>query len=208
MSVLERALADNRVVVEFPRGGVEDWVAVAEVLLQEGLRAWAVGPDLLTILPEMLSLFGRRARIGVAGVVGPEDAAAAVAAGAHFVLAPVRVDGVAEACGDTPLVTGALTPQEVADRVAAGDQAVLVSPADALGTSYARWLPALFTDVALVAHGRLERYQCDMWLAAGARAVVVQDVVLRTEDGNGLNGIDEVGRRAASFAELVATAAN
>lgn len=208
MSLLERAWADHRVVVEFPRGGVEDWVAVGEVLLQEGLGAWAVPPDLLNILPEMLALFGRRARIGVAGVIAPQDAASAVAAGAHFVLAPVSVAGLAEACGETPLVVGALTPQEVADRVAGGSAAVLISPADALGTAYARWLPALFSDVALVAHGRLERYQCDMWLAAGARAVVVQDVVLRTEDAGGLNGVDEVGRRAASFAELMATAAN
>lgn len=64
MSLLEAALRGHRVVVEIPRDGVEDWVALAEVLLQEGLGAWVLPPELFPIAPEVLSLYGFRARVG------------------------------------------------------------------------------------------------------------------------------------------------
>ena len=55
MSVLQEALGGHAVVIEFPRSGVEDWVAVAEVLIQEGLRAWVVPLSLLHLMPELLA---------------------------------------------------------------------------------------------------------------------------------------------------------
>lgn len=203
MSVLEAALRGHRVVIEFPRTGVEDWVVVAEVLLQEGLAAWAFPPELLPIVPEVLALYGFRARVGVCGVTDADGVREAVAAGAHFILAPTSAAELAEAAGGVPLLGGALTPNEVADAVRAGADAVLVTPADALGTAYARALPPMFPQVPLVPWGRLERYQCDMWLDAGAAAVVVGDVVLRAEDGSGVNAPDDVGRRAAGFKPLL-----
>jgi 2-keto-3-deoxy-6-phosphogluconate aldolase len=82
---------------------------------------------------------------------------------------------------------------------------VLVVPADALGTSFARTLPVLVPGVPVVPWGRLERYQCEMWLEAGAVAVVVQDVIVRPEISADVNPLEEVGRRAASFGQLEAT---
>lgn len=202
MSVLEAALHGHRVVVEFPRGGVADWVALGEVLLQEGLGAWALPAELLPLLPEVLALFGFRARVGVCGVTDADGVRAAVAGGAHFVLSPVSGPDLVTAAGEVPLLGGALTPSEVADAARAGADAVLVCPADALGTAYARTLPPMFPGVRLVPWGRLERYQAEMWLNAGAAGVVVGDVILRSEDSSGANAADEVGRRAAAFAGL------
>ncbi len=202
MSVLDEALRGHRVVVEVPRTGVEDWVAVAEVLLQEGLGAWAFPADLLHLLPEVLAVYRHRARVGVCGVTDAAGVRAAVDAGAHFLLAPVAAPGLAEAAGDVPLVRGALTPTEVAAASGGGAGPVLVTPADALGTAYARVLPPLFPGVGLVPWGRLERYQVEMWFQAGAVAAVVSEVVLRPEDGAGVNAPDEVARRAASFRQL------
>ena len=196
VSPLDAALGGRKVVVEVPAAGVEDWVAVAEVLVQEGLSAWALPPGLISCLPEVLALFGRRARVGVTGLMDAAGVRRAVEAGAHFLLAPIADPSLAEAAGGIPLVQGGLTPTEIAAAARGGAEAVMVAPADALGTTYARTLPALFPGVALVASGRLEHFQCAMWLEAGARAVVVSDVVLRTA---GSNGIDQVAGRALSF---------
>lgn len=208
MSVLAAALCGNTVVVDLPRTGVEDWIAVAEVMLQEELRAWAFPPDLLHLMPEVLSLYGRRAHVGVSGVTDAAGVRAAVDAGARFLLSPIFDPGLADAAGEVPILFGALTPHEVADAVRRGADALLVAPADVLGSAYARALPPMFPGVALVPWGRLERYQCEMWLAAGARAVVVSDIVVRPEDGAGVNNVDEVGRRAAPFRQLLATSAS
>lgn len=203
MSVLEAALRGHRIVVEVPRTGVEDWVAVAEVLLQEGLGAWAFPSNLVHLVPEVLAVHRYRARVGVSGVTDAEGVRRAVEAGAHFVLAAVGGADLVEAGGGVPVLTGALTPSEVAAAVRAGVDAVLITPADALGTGYARVLPPMFADAVLVPWGRLERYQCDMWFEAGAAAAVVSEVVLRPEDGSGVNSPDEVARRAGAFRPLV-----
>lgn len=204
MSALDAALGARKVVIEVPAAGVEDWVAVAELLVQEGLSAWALPPALIACLPGVVALFGRRARVGVTGLTDAADVRRAVDAGAHFLLAPIACPSLAEAAGDVPLVQGGLTPTEIAAvaraGAGAGAAAVMVAPADALGTTYARTLPALFSNVALLASGRLEHYQCAMWLGAGARAVLVSEVVLRTAGGNAL---DQVADRALSFRSVL-----
>lgn len=206
MSTLAEALDGRTVVIEWPRGGVADWVAVAEVLLQEGLTAWAVTTDQFDMLAEMLTLYARRARVGVSGAVTPHEVQRAVEAGAAFILSPILDPTLTDAAaGRVPLLLGALTPTEVARAAALGEQAVLVAPADVVGTSYARSLPPMFGELDVVAWGRLERYQCEMWLDAGARAVVVSDVVVRPDDGYGSNDLDEVARRGGPFSQLMAT---
>lgn len=203
MSVLEEALAGHRIVVGLPAGEVSDWIAVAEVLIQEGVRAWAWPADQLDILGEATSLYGRRAHIGVSGVLDDSGLRRAAEAGARFWLSPLAVP--ASRAVALPYLAGALTPNEVAAAVRERDAAVLITPADALGTSYARTLPALVPAADVVPWGRLERYQCEMWLEAGAKAVVVQDVIVRPELTDGVNVIDEVSRRASSFGQLAAT---
>lgn len=202
MSVLEAALRGHRVVIEVPRAGLPDWVALGEVLLQEGLGAWALPPELLPNAPEVLAVFGFRARVGACGVTDAVGVRAAVDAGVHFILSPVNDPEMVAAAGDVPFLGGALTPGEVAGAVRAGADSVLICPADALGTAYARTLPPMFPGVQLVPWGRLERYQAEMWLDAGAAAVVVSDVVLRNDDSSGVNAPDDVGRRAAPFGTL------
>ncbi|MDO5535787.1 MAG: hypothetical protein Q4F65_14200 [Propionibacteriaceae bacterium] len=203
MSVLQEALGGAAVVVEVPRAGVPDWIAVAEVLLQEGLGAWAVPLEASDLASETLAIHGRRARVGVCGVTDAAGVRAAVELGAHFVLAPVWHPSLVEAAGGVPFIGGALTPTEVAGVLATGAGAVAITPADALGTSYARTLPPLFPDADLVPWGRLERYQVEHWRQAGAAAAVVSEVILRTGPEPDLNDVDEVARRAAAFRPLL-----
>ena len=75
------------------------------------------------------------------------------------------------AAADTPLVLGGLTPSELSAALRFGTAAVQVLPCDALGSLYARTVTGLFADEPLIATGRLERFQCELWLDAGAVAV-------------------------------------
>lgn len=199
MSVVASAFQGHRVAVEVPRGGIDDWVTVAEVLLLEGLPVWVFPRDRWSDVPETVALFGRRARVGVSG---PTDAAGvrdAVATGAHFVVSPVWHPDLAEAAGDVPFLGGALTPSEVTHALRGGADALAIAPADALGTAYARALPGMFPDTTLVPWGRLESYQVALWRDAGSPAAIVSDVVLRNETGTAGNTPDEVARRAGAF---------
>lgn len=204
--MLDDALRGARVVVELPAGGVHDWIPAAETLLLEGLRTWVFPVSLLGALPEALALYGRRARIGVGHLVDADGVRRAVAAGAHFLTSPTHRPELRDAAGDVPLVSGALTPSEIADAVAAGADAVQVGPVDVLGTSYARALPLLFPGLPLLVAGRLERYQAEMWLEAGAAAVCIQGVILQPEGaGSGSNEPASLRRRLQGFAPLMAT---
>ncbi len=200
MTFTERALGGRRLFVELPAAGVPEWVAAVEVLVQEGLGAVAFHVGHLDLLRQALPLFGRRARLGVWGALTPDDVAAAVASGAHFVTSPVGDPAEADAAGDIPFLPGGLTPTELA--AAAREGEVQVVPADALPTAYARALPALLPGVGVVATGRLERFVCELWLTAGARAVGLSGVLW---DANAPESgtLGDLRLRCQSYAGLV-----
>lgn len=207
MTALDQAIGDARVVVAFPADGMTDWVPCAEVLLLEGFTTWVIPYPQLAMLAEVKALYGRRARIGVGGLTDADAVREAVDAGAVFLLAVVASSEIREAAGEVPLIPGALTPSEVAAARASGFDAVQVVPADVMGASYSRGLPALVRGIDLMATGRLERYQAEMWLKAGARAVCVEGTVLQPEEANSANDPEDVLRRAQNFGQLVATGA-
>lgn len=203
MTLLERVLSDQRMVVEVPVSGVADWVVAFEVLYQEGLRTWAFPPTQFGLLAEALPLFGRRARLGACGVTDAAGVKEAVAAGAAFITSPVAGRALADAAGDVPFLPGALTPNEVGALAQVYDS-VQVVPADALGTVYARQLPGMFPNVSLLVTGTLQRFQCEMWFAAGAAAVAVQEAILVSEtDKPQANEPDDLRRRCQSFVNVV-----
>lgn len=164
-------LAGSRVIVELPAGDVDDLIAAGEVLIQEGLAAWTLPFDRHAELGPLREVFGRRARLGVSDLRSPEQVAAAAEAGADLLLAPFADPALLDAAGPTPVVLGGLTPSEVARALSLGPAAVQVIPCDALGSLYARTLTAMFPGEPLIAAGKLERFQCEMWLEAGALAV-------------------------------------
>lgn len=188
------ALAGRRLIVEFP-SGLAGWMGACEVLLQEGLSAWAVPAGDDELLASALRTFGRRARIGVRGVRTPDQAAAASRLGAHFITATVAEPRLLEAAGETPIALGALTPNEVHYALGIGAASVQVVPADAFGMNYSRALVDLFPGVNLLASGRFERWQADMWLGAGAAAVCLAPALLFA-DADQASGVDLVALRS------------
>ncbi len=164
-------LAGSRTIVELPTGDADDLVAAGEVLVQEGLSAWTVPFERRAELVGLRQVFGRRVRLGVSNLRTVDQVALAACGPADLLLSPFAFGGLLDAADGRPLVLGGLTPAEVAAALAFGPAAVQVTPCDALGSLYAQTLTAMFPDEPLIATGKLERFQCEMWLDAGALAV-------------------------------------
>ncbi len=169
----------HAVIVGLPELAAEELVPACEVLCQEGFRLWAVAAAELVELPALLRLFGRRARIGVHGVTTPEQVVAAQSAGAAFAASDFCLPALVAAAPGFPVVLGGLTPSELHQGLRAGAAAVQVTPLEAFGTAYVRVLPDLLAPGPVVASGRVERYQAELWWEAGGIAVWPRDLVAR-----------------------------
>ena len=164
-------LGEHQVVLSLPGADDEDLIAACEVLWQEGHRVWSVPPERIDDLAVLRTMFGRRARIGVHDLTDARQAAAAVAAGAGLLASIYCLPELVEVADGIPVVLGGLTPQELRVAHQAGASAVQVVPCEAFGTAYARGLPELLSGIGLLATGRLEHYQAELWLNSGALGV-------------------------------------
>ena len=164
-------LGEHQVVLSLPGADDDDLIAACEVLWQEGHRVWSVPPERLDDLAVLKRVFGRRARIGVHDLTKARQAAAAVAAGAGLLASIYCLPAIVAAADGIPVVLGGLTPQELRVAHRAGASAVQVVPCEAFGSGYARGLPELVSDIPLLATGRLEHYQAELWLSSGALGV-------------------------------------
>lgn len=167
----------HSVIVGLPDLDVDELVPACEVLCQEGFTLWTVCPTRLEQLPRLLDLFGRRARVGVHGVTEPAQVVDAAEAGAVFAIADFLLPGLVDAVPGFPVVLGGLTPSELRSGAVAGAAAVQLVPSEAFGTGYARVLPQLLAPWPVIASGKLERYQADLWLESGGVAVYPRDLV-------------------------------
>lgn len=168
-----------RVIVSLPAADPDDLVAAGEVLLQEGFRAWSLPFGRSATLPRLKGLFGRRATIGIHAVTTAAQVEPAVSAGASFLASALLVDAVVTAAGGVPVVLGGLTPNELHAGMGAGAAAVQVIPCDAFGSGYARVLPSMMAGTPVIASGRMEHYQAELWLDSGAIAVWPRGLVTR-----------------------------
>jgi len=208
MAGVVAALGGRRLFTEFPSAErLPSWVAAGEVLIQEGVRAWAFPAADGERLDEALRLYGRRARIGAYGVRTADEVRAAAARGVHFVTSPVTTPEMVEAAaGLVPFAPGALTPNEIHYALGVGASSVQLIPTEVLGMAYGRALGVLFPGVELVATGRLERFQCDMSLDSCASAVGLQAGVLFPETagpGGASLDLEALRRRAQEYGSIV-----
>jgi 2-dehydro-3-deoxyphosphogluconate aldolase/(4S)-4-hydroxy-2-oxoglutarate aldolase len=112
--------------------------------------------------------------VGVGTVWDVEAVAEAKRAGADFVVTPVLLPEVAEACAKADLlcVLGALTPSEIYQARAAGAQMVKVFPVASVGgVAYIRHLTGPMPGVPLWVSGGVEIGEIDEYLRSGVRAV-------------------------------------
>lgn len=187
------------VVVALDDAPFDDLIGAVEVMVQQGLRAFAFHTATLD-LADWVAIFGARARIGVHRVGTTEQAASAVADGATFVLPDIVDDALIEACGDAAVYPPAMTPAEVRDVLRRPVTGAQVYPADVLGPNYAEALGDLGLADRALPRRALGAYAVGRWFAAGAKAVVVDDQVL----GDALTGGDlgQLRERCAAFVEV------
>lgn len=177
---------------------IDDLVGAAEVMVQEGLRTFSL-PSTSDALPEFSGIFSSRARVGVHGVVTATRAAAAVEAGASFLLLDAPdADAVtlAEEAGVASYAQ-AMTPTEVRAVLELPVTGAMVYPADVLGHVMAHRLAALGLVDRVVARGGVGAYAAGEWLAAGAAAACV-DVTLLSDALHG-GDLGQLRDRCGSF---------
>jgi 2-dehydro-3-deoxyphosphogluconate aldolase/(4S)-4-hydroxy-2-oxoglutarate aldolase len=145
--------------------------------------------------------------LGLGTVLDAATARAGVAAGARFIVTPGLRPEVVEACRllAVPILSGALTPTEVAAAADLGADVVKIFPAEFFGPAYIRSLRAVFPGVELLPTGGVTVKTIADFLNAGAFAAaagsaLVDPAALRARDWAALTA------RAREFAAAAAGA--
>ena len=149
------------VVVRAPEAAGYD--RVLEVLVDAGIRSVELTlttPGTIARLPRLIAQFGEDADIGVGTVTNGEQVAAAVEAGAHYLVTPITDPALVDAANRAavPIVPGGLTPTELFASWRAGAAAVKIFPANQVGPGYLKDLRGPFPGIAAVPSGGV-----DLW---------------------------------------------
>jgi 2-dehydro-3-deoxyphosphogluconate aldolase/(4S)-4-hydroxy-2-oxoglutarate aldolase len=138
--------------------------------------------------------------IGAGTVLSGEDAAAAIEAGAQFIVSPGMHDPVAAhaARAAVDYIPGAMTPSECYHCACSGARLIKLFPAATLGPSYLRDLRGPFPDLRLMPTGSVGKDNAAAFLRAGASAVAVGSSLVsdRTTE-------ETIRREARSLLELI-----
>lgn len=184
-------LRTTAVIAVLRAGSVAHLPPVCDVLVEEGIRSLEftlTTPGLLAALPDLHARYGAVADVGVGTVTTLEQAGAALAAEADYLVTPTMnrpVIALAVAAG-TPVFPGGLTPTEVHAGWLAGATAVKIFPAQAVGPGYLKHLRGPFPELVTVPSGGVDLGSVPAWLAAGAVAVSLGGPLL----GDALDGGD------------------
>ncbi len=172
-------LDETRLLASFPLGCTPRALVAATILVEEGFAALTVDIGDLEWIERLDVPLGGRAAIGVHGVRTADDLTRAQAAGATYVLAPIGTKTLVQAAArrSLPIFAGAFTPTEIAAAATLNPTAVLVHPADVLGTTYAPHAVAAAGGARVIAGGA-SPYGVTHWLNAGAYAVVADPSML------------------------------
>ena len=167
-------------------------------------------PSCFEIVRGLIASTNGSVPVGVGTVWDTEAVVEAAHAGAAFVVTPVVLPAVAEACRQHDLlcVLGAFTPTEIHQALVAGAHLVKVFPvAAAGGAAYIGFLKGPLPDVPLWVSGGVEIDQVEAYLRLGVKAVGLTSALFPAaalESGD-LDAIRDLARRAAAVTGARAT---
>jgi 2-dehydro-3-deoxyphosphogluconate aldolase/(4S)-4-hydroxy-2-oxoglutarate aldolase len=175
MSALELILS-RRLIAVVRLEHYERAVEVAQALVAGGvgvLEFTLTGPGAVQAVSAARQALGEAVCVGVGSVLQPEEVAAAVDAGAQFVVTPAVRRPVIAACVSrhTLAVAGGFTPTELLEAYEAGSELVKVFPAQLGGPRYIKDVLAPLPFLKLVPTGGVSAENARDYLAAGAVAV-------------------------------------
>jgi 2-dehydro-3-deoxyphosphogluconate aldolase/(4S)-4-hydroxy-2-oxoglutarate aldolase len=182
MMALDRIRAE-RVVAVLRR--VSEFDSVVEALLAGGIRIVEITLDSDDALATIGKLYARGDLNVLAGTVRtPQEAEAAVAAGAEACVAPALVPEMVERCRGlgVPAIPGALTPSEIEAARALGADLVKLFPGSLVGPGYVREVLAPLTGVELIVTGGVNVSNARAFIEAGAVAVGVGSALTSAAD--------------------------
>lgn len=172
---LRRDLADRGILAVVRAGSADRAVAAGNALAESSVTAIEV----TFTVPDAALAIARLAAddsllVGAGTVLTPDQAAAAVQAGARFVVSPHLDDRVLDAAEElgVPALPGVFTPTEVA-RAMRRCSLVKLFPASLGGPALLSALRGPFPDLAAIPTGGVDSANLGDWLAAGAVAVGV-----------------------------------
>jgi 2-dehydro-3-deoxyphosphogluconate aldolase/(4S)-4-hydroxy-2-oxoglutarate aldolase len=172
---LERIEA-ARLIAIIRTGDLDEALRTTEALREAGVEIVEfslAGAAALAAMRECRSRFGDAVLLGAGTVLTGQQAAVAVDAGAHFLIAPNLDEEVLESASGLGVlhIPGALTPTELVLAVRLGAPAVKLFPAARLGPAYVRDLRGPLPDLRLIATGGVSAENAGEFLDAGCVAV-------------------------------------
>lgn len=192
----------NRVIVVVRAGQVADPPGLAATLAEAGIRIIEFTFTLGNVLEAIRSASETDAVVGAGTVLQPEQAEAAVEAGARFVVSPILRPELVDAAEGVPVFLAGFTPTEVVTAMEVGATAVKLFPARLGGPKHVSDLLGPLPDVPLVPSGGIDETTAPEYLAAGAVAVYAGSS-LAPSQGVEEGDHDEIARRAKAFVAAV-----
>ncbi len=177
-------------IVRLPDLDLHTATRLAHALLAAGITALEFTMTTPGVLPVVTRLhqeipaFRRGdALLGVGSVVDPRQAAAAIQAGAQFIVAPVFQPATVDFCtvAGVPVIPGAFTPTEIQAAWERGVPLVKVFPARVLGPQYLRDLRAPLPHLRLMPTGGIDLDNVGAYIRAGAAVVGVGSHLVRPD---------------------------
>ena len=193
-------------IVAILRGAVGSTLAARVAALHTaGIRLIEISlsdPAALPLVADLRRLAPSDMLVGAGTVISAELAAAAHRAGAGFLVTPhVAPSVIAYALDhDLGLLTGALTPTEIAVALGAGSHYIKLFPAAAMGPGYVASLLGPYPGIELVVVGGIGSHNLDDYLKAGAiGAGVAGSLASATDDGEFREAALEARRLVTAF---------
>lgn len=197
-AVLPQTIRESRLIAVFRGLSPDRVVAVADVLERVGIVVMEITMD-SPQAERSIELLAKRSLVGAGTVMNVGEAAAAVEAGATFLVSPHTDPGVLEWADGrgVPVLPGALTPTEIMTAWNAGAAAVKVFPASLGGPGFLKAVGGPMPGIPLIPTGGITAQNAAAYLEAGAVAVGI---------GGWLTGHEDLGviaERAVATTELV-----
>jgi 2-dehydro-3-deoxyphosphogluconate aldolase/(4S)-4-hydroxy-2-oxoglutarate aldolase len=181
------------------------FAVVADVLVDAGITALEVtltSQGAIDAIAGLRRQLPGRVAIGAGTVLTPDDAKAAVDAGAEFLVSPVLDPGLA-AIATVPFYPGTATPTEIFAAHSAGAPLVKLFPAGNLGPSFLRNVRAPLPSVRIMPTGGIKLENVADWLLAGASAVGLGGPLIGdAAQGGSLAALATRARHAVSAVEF------
>lgn len=159
-------LGDAQLVLRAVEALADGGIPVAEITFSV--------PDAAAVIRTLATHFGAHVLLGAGTVTRPEQARAAVQAGARFIVSPgldPELVQIGHALG-VPVIPGVLTPSEIMAALRAGADWVKIFPCSALGGArYLRALRAPFPELKMLPTGGVSLTTAAEYIAAGAVAL-------------------------------------